>query len=169
MVIVVMGVAGAGKTTVGRELAHALGWPFHDADDFHPPESIAHMRQGVALTEAQRAPWLAALAALITEQARHGTSLVLASSALRRAHRRVLLSAGAAAGDVRVVYLRADPDVLAERIAGRTGHFFPPELLADQLATLEPPSADEGVPVLALDADRPPAELVRTIREWLAV
>lgn len=169
MVIVVMGVAGIGKTTVGRELAAGLGWPFHDADAFHAPESVEHMRRGVALTEAQRAPWLAALAAVIVEHARTGAPLVLATPALRRAHRAVLLAEAAAAGDVRVVYLRADPAVIAERIAARTGHFFPPALLADQLATLEPPVSEEGVPVVAVDASRPPAELVRTIRDALGV
>ena len=168
MVIVVMGVAGVGKTTVGRRLAHELGWPFLDADDFHAPESIEHMRRGSALTDSQRAPWLAALAALLADHVERGASLVLATSALRRAHRAALLG-NTAAGDVRVVYLRADPALVAQRISARTGHFFPASLLADQLAVLEPPRADEGVHVLEVDAARPPAELVSAIRAALDV
>lgn len=165
MVIVVMGPAGAGKTTVGRALARSLGWPFADADAFHPPASVARMRAGLPLGEAERAPWLAALAARIARWTAEGDDAVLACSALRRAHRAALVPADAV-GEVRFVYLRVDAPLLAARLARRTGHFFPPALLASQLATLEPPGADE--PALTVDGALPAATLVARIRQALA-
>jgi gluconokinase len=155
MVIVVMGVAGAGKTTVGRRLAGELGWVFHDADELHPPANIEHMRSGAPLNDAQREPWLAALAALIGEHAQSGTPMVLACSALTRAYRRALLAAvprepagapsSAHTAAVRFVHLDAPPELLEERLAQRAGHFFPPSLLDSQMAALEPPSRDAAV------------------------
>lgn len=164
-----MGVAGAGKTTVGKRLAHELGWPFHDADDFHPPENIVRMRSGVPLGEAERAPWLAALAQLIGEHARRGASMVLACSALRRAHRVALLSATPDSRDVRLVLLQTDLNVLTGRLNTRTGHFFPADLLDTQLETLEAPADHDTVPVLVLDAARSVDDLVTAIRAALDV
>jgi gluconokinase len=171
VVIVVMGVSGVGKTTVGRRLADQLGWPFHDADDLHPPANIAAMRSGTPLTDAQRAPWLASLAQLIGDHVGHGRSMVLACSALSRAHRAALLARTPTPGDVRLVHLVAGATLLGERVAARTGHFFPPELLASQLATLEAPESkpDAVLRVLQLDAMRPVDELVATIREAFTV
>jgi 6-phosphogluconate dehydrogenase len=166
MVIVVMGPAGAGKTTVGRALATALGWTFADADDFHPPANVARMRAGQPLGDAERAPWLAALAAHVARCVAGGQGAVLACSALRQRYRAALVPPGTAHA-VRFVYLHVDAAVLAERLAVRAGHFFAPALLASQLATLEPPGADEPAPVLTLDGDQSPAAIVAAIRRAL--
>ncbi|HEU4630866.1 MAG TPA: gluconokinase [Gemmatimonadaceae bacterium] len=168
LVIVVMGVAGAGKTTVGQRLAAALGWPFVDADDVHPPANVARMRAGLPLTDADRAPWLDALARLVAEAVAERRALVLACSALTRAYRRRLVPPGTA-GAVRFVHLHATPALLAERLAGRPGHFFPPALLESQLDTLETPGAGEPAPVLTLDAAASPDALVAEIRAALGV
>jgi gluconokinase len=167
LVIVVMGVAGVGKTTVGRQLADELGWPFYDADDLHPPVNIERMRSGSPLTDEQRTPWLAGLAALIAEHARTDRSMVLACSALRRSHRTTLMGEAPDARNVRLVYLRLDPALLADRLGLRADHFFPPDLLASQLAALEPPDDTEAV--LMLDGAQQAAELVAMIRGELGV
>lgn len=169
MVIVIMGVSGAGKTTVGRRLADQLGWPFHDADDLHPPASVDRMRAGAPLTDEHRSPWLAALATLIGRHVRDGRPMVLACSALSRAHRAALLAQASEPGDVRFVHLRADDSVLRERLASRRGHFFPADLLASQLATLEAPLPDDALPMLEIDASLPVDELVTMIRAELDV
>src|SRR5579883_3513106 len=130
MVILVMGVAGAGKTTVGRLLAQRLGFRFADADDLHPPENVARMRAGLPLREEDRAPWLAALRRLIDGWLEHGEDAVLACSALRASHRRQL---GAGRPGVRLVFLHAPPALLAARLAARKGHFAGPALLESQL------------------------------------
>ena len=159
-----MGPAGSGKTTVGERLAESLGWPFHEGDAYHPPENVALMRAGIALGDAERAPWLAALAAVIVRALNNGAGAVIACSALKREYRRRLVPPEVPAGSVRFVYLRADPVVLAERLAGRTGHYFAPSLLESQLAALEEPGANEPAPVLTLDADAEPDALVAAIR-----
>jgi gluconokinase len=150
--IVVMGVAGSGKTTVGTRLAAALGWPFIEGDRFHPEANVAKMAAGTPLQDADRWPWLEALAELLREQERAGRSSVLACSALKRSYRDILRSG---AERVRFLHVHGDRAVLEARIAVRTGHFFPPDLLASQLATLEPLGPDEdGVVVdVALDPD----------------
>jgi carbohydrate kinase (thermoresistant glucokinase family) len=158
-----MGVSGCGKTTVGALLAAGLGWIFLDADQLHPAANIAKMRRGEPLDEADRAPWLQAVAATITgwqEAGRHG---VLACSALRRSHRATI---AAVPGMVRFVYLKGSPTLIAARLAGRTGHFMPPALLASQFATLEEPSADERA--ITVDIDAPAASLVERILASLA-
>ncbi len=136
MVIIVMGVTASGKTTVGTVLAEALRWPYFDADDFHPPSNVAKMASGVPLTDADRAPWLAALRARIVEIRSAGEHAVFGCSALKAAYRETL-----AAGDpdVRFVHLHGSEALLAERLRHRVGHFMNPELLESQLATLEPP------------------------------
>jgi gluconokinase len=159
-VIVLMGVAGAGKTTVGLRLAESLGWAFADADAYHPTENVARMSRGEALTEAQRAPWLAALAALVTDHVRRDVPLVLACSALRRTYRDVLAPAT-------FVYLRVSAPVLAQRLVARAGHFAPPALLESQLATLEPP--DHEPETITVDGERPPDALVAEIRAALGI
>jgi carbohydrate kinase (thermoresistant glucokinase family) len=173
MVIVVMGPSGAGKTTVGRRLAAAAGCPFHDGDDFHPPANVARMRAGLPLGDAERGPWLAALAALVAGVVAGGGSAVVACSALKRQYRRALVAgvpAAARAAAVRFVYLRADEALLAERLARRPGHFFDPALLPTQLAALEEPGgAGEPAPVLTVDAAADPTTLVGTIRATLGV
>jgi gluconokinase len=164
MIVVVTGVSGVGKTTVGERLAAELGWEFLDADDFHPPANVAKMRAGIALEEADRGPWLARLNAALRRRDAAGSDAVLACSALRREHRRRLLEDVPAAT---VVHLRADRDTIAGRLAGRRGHFMPPALLDSQLATEEPPGAGEATVVV--DAGGEPAAVVAAIRRRLAL
>lgn len=154
-----MGVAGAGKTTVGRLAAARLGWAFHDADDYHDAAARARMARGEPLTELERDPWIERLAALVGELASAGRSAVLACSALRAAHReRLARAATAAGGELWVVYLRLGPAEAAGRVGGRTGHFAPAELVPSQFAALEEP-AD----ALVLDATLPPERLAEAI------
>lgn len=169
MVIIVMGPAGSGKSLVGTRLAAALGWPFYEGDAFHPAANVARMRAGLPLGDAERAPWLAALAAVVAECLAAETPAVLTCSALRHAYRRALVPAGSARGAVRFVYLHADAALLAARLAGRSGHFFAPDLLASQLTTLEPPDADEPAPVLTLDAAPTPEVLVGIVRSTFGI
>ncbi len=148
-----MGVAGSGKTTVGRLLAQELGCEFFDADDFHPVANVEKMRQGGALTDADREGWLTALRALLDRQ----TSAVLACSALKKAYRDELAG-------TRFVYLRADRALLEQRLDERRGHFFNPKLLDSQLATLEEPGD-----AIVVDAGGDPAAIVATIRRSLGI
>jgi len=140
-VFLVMGVSGAGKTTVGAVLAARLGAPFLDADDLHPPANRAKMATGEALTDADRGPWLDAVAKVIAGWAAAGTGGVTACSALRRAYRDRLRLADPG---LVTVFLELDAAALTRRLAGRRGHYFAPSLLGSQLALLEPPEADEG-------------------------
>jgi carbohydrate kinase (thermoresistant glucokinase family) len=157
--VVVMGVSGCGKSTVGEVLASRLGVPFLDADTLHPPANVAAMAAGVPLTDEDRGPWLAAVAERL---AAAPAGLVVACSALRRAYRDVLRAGAPTAAHVHLHGTRA---VLEERVADRPGHFMPAPLLASQLATLEPLDADErGV---VLDVVDPPAELAATAAAWL--
>jgi gluconokinase len=137
--IVVMGVAGSGKTSVGERLAAALGYPFRDADEFHPAANVAKMSAGVPLVDADRWPWLDAIGTAIHDAGQGG--IVVACSALKRAYReRITARAGR---PVTFVFLDASLATLRERIGHRRGHFMPASLLDSQLATLERPSADE--------------------------
>ena len=163
-----MGPAGSGKTTVGRRLAESLGWPYHEGDAYHPPENVALMRAGVALGDAERAPWLAALAAVIARALAAGEGAVLACSALRREYRERLVPPGTPWGAVQFVFLRGERELLAARLAARRGHYFAPTLLESQLAALEPPGTGEPAPVLTLDASAAPVRLVAAIRAALA-
>ena len=145
--IVVMGVSGTGKSTVGTLLADDLGWSFLEGDDVHPAANVAKMRAGIPLEDDDRAPWLAAIRDELSANADDGRSTVVTCSALRRAYRDVLR---VARGRVRFVHLEVAPDELARRMTQREGHFMPASLLASQLATLEPLDADEdGVTVPA--------------------
>jgi gluconokinase len=147
MLVVVMGVAGVGKTAVGQLVAGDLRLPFHDADTFHSEANRRKMAAGAPLTEADREPWLRDLARRMREWEAQGGAVV-ACSALRRRHREVL--ADAAPGHVRFVFLEADEETLRARLATRKGHYMPPTLLDSQLATLEPPGPDEAVRVEAV-------------------
>lgn len=153
--IVLAGVAGSGKTTIGRLLAARLGVPFLDADDFQPPANLARMARGEALDDAARAPWLAALQQALASHREAGTGCVLACSALAERYRERLRASGAA---VRFVHLRVAPDVLRSRLQQRQGHFFPATLLASQLAAWEP--LVDGIEV---DANGPPDGVVAGI------
>ena len=136
MIVVVMGVSGSGKTVVGQALAKELGWPFFDADNFHPKENVAKMAAGTPLTDADRWPWLDRLAAEMKALEERGVSAVLACSALRQAYRDRI----SRAGNVRYVHLSGDHDTIAARLAARKNHYMPPTLLASQQATLEAPT-----------------------------
>lgn len=135
MIVVLMGVSGCGKSTVGAALGAALGWPFLDADDFHPPENVAKMAAGIPLNDDDRWPWLDRVVAEAQQAAADGGHAVVACSALRQAYRDRLARAGA----VRFVYLRGDPATIAARVAARQHRYMPATLLASQFATLEPP------------------------------
>jgi gluconokinase len=138
--IVVMGVSGSGKTTVGEALAERLGWRFIEGDSFHPPENVAKMSAGIPLNDEDRAPWLRALAAEIAKDEAAGRPSVVGCSALKRAYRDILRSG---APRVRFLHVHGARAVLADRLAHRGGHFFPASLLDSQLATLEPLGPDE--------------------------
>lgn len=143
--LVVMGVSGSGKTTVATRLAELLDRPFAEADDMHPPANVAKMAAGTPLTDADREPWLRTVRDWLTAQAEQGRSTVVTCSALRRVYRDVLREA---AGGVRFVHLDGDPEVIAERMKRRKGHFMPPSLLRSQLDTLEPlQPGEDGVRV----------------------
>ena len=159
MVILLMGVAGAGKTTVGEALAASLGWTFRDADADHPKENVAKMARGEPLDDADRRPWLERLRARIDAALASGEGLVLACSALKERYR-VLLGTGRP--EVETVFLDAPAEVLAERLRARAGHFFPESLLASQLQTLEPPHD-----ALVVDATQPVEAIVAEIRNAL--
>src|SRR5260370_473488 len=132
LVLILMGVVGAGKTTVGTLLAHELGWRFADADDFHPPENIEKIRSGIPLADSDRTPWLAAMRNAILEWNVAGENVVLACSALKRSYRDELRSR-----PVRLVFLKGNYALLLERLRARHGHFADEKILASQLATLE--------------------------------
>jgi gluconokinase len=158
MVIVVMGVSGSGKTTVGTLLAARLGWPYAEADDLHSPENIAKMASGHPLTDADRRPWLEAIAGWIDSRAAAGGSGVVTCSALKRSYRDFLRGNR---HTVRIVYLAGSRDVIARRLTGRQGHFFTAELLDSQFADLEPPTPDEAV--ISVPIDRPADQIVDAI------
>jgi gluconokinase len=156
--VVIMGVAGTGKTTVMRALADRLGWPTAESDDFHPPSNVAKMAAGHPLDDSDRWPWLASIAAWIGEREEAGECAIVTCSALRRAYRDVLRRDHPS---VRFVHLVAAPAVLAERMAHRSGHYMPVSLLSSQLETLEGLQPNE--PGIVVQADRPVAELVDEI------
>lgn len=135
-----MGVSGAGKTVVGTRLAEALGVPFLEGDDLHPADNVRRMAQGIPLTDDDRRGWLAAIGGHLAEARRTKTGLVVACSALKRAYRDLLRGADP---DLRFVHLTGDPALIAQRMAGRLGHFMPAALLESQLATLEAPAPEE--------------------------
>jgi gluconokinase len=138
MIVVVMGVSGCGKSTVGEALAADLRWPFLDADDFHPPANVAKMAAGTPLTDDDRGPWLDHLAQELTTILARGGHAVLACSALKQAYRD-RLAPGPIAGQVRFAYLKGDEATIAGRIAGRRHRYMPAALLASQFAALEEP------------------------------
>lgn len=161
MVILVFGVTGSGKTRVGTALAQSLGWPFVDADDFHNDANRVKLQQGIPLEDTDRQPWLARLRIVIQEYVTQRRNAVLACSALKRVYRRSL----SVSPEVVLVYLKAEREVLEERLRRRRGHFMNPGLLASQLDQLEKP-LDE---TLTVDTARSPAEIVEIIRKALHV
>src|SRR5438132_841873 len=161
MIIILMGVSGSGKTTIGERLAQALSWPFYDGDQFHPPANVAKMQQGIPLTDEDRWPWLQALRMHIETCIHQGVSAVLTCSALKQAYRKQLIIDEA---EVNLVYLKGDYDLIHERLAQRQGHFMPPGLLASQFAALEEPEQ-----AIVVDIGPPPETIVALIRQQLGV
>lgn len=152
--IVIMGVSGCGKSSVGAALAQRLGLPYRDGDDLHPAENVAKMAAGIALTDADRWPWLDRVAQKLRDEA----PMIIGCSALRRVYRdRIREGAG---GPVRFIHLAGDRDLIAGRMAQRQGHYMPPSLLDSQFAALEPPGPDEA---LTVSIDQPLAGIIDRI------
>jgi gluconokinase len=160
MIVIVMGVAGSGKTTVAVQLARELGWKFLDADAFHSASNVAKMQAGIPLDDADRVPWLEALRREIERSLAKAESLAMACSALKLSYREQLLLDPS----VRLVYLRGEFEVLRQRLKQRKGHFMTEQLLASQLETLEEPSD-----AVTVDVQHPVDELVSEIREHLGL
>lgn len=160
LIVVVMGVTGAGKTTVGSLLAQQLGWEFMDADNFHPESNLAKMRRGIPLSDDDRRPWLELLRAEIARRDEAQLSLVLACSALKEEYRRILV----AGPSVKFVYLNGDAQQIAQRLRARRGHFADEQILAGQFADLEEP--DDAIRV---DVGGTPEKIVMEIREKLGI
>lgn len=152
--LIVMGVAGSGKTTIGLRLGEALDVEYVEADDAHPPTNVEKMAAGIPLTDADRQPWLETLASRLAAR----TRVVISCSALKRSYRDLLR----AAGGVTFVYLDLPPAVARHRAGDRTDHFMGPNMIDSQFATLEPPTADE-TDVITIDATATPAEIVAAI------
>jgi len=161
MILVLMGVSGCGKTTVGKILGKQLGWEFNDADDFHPPSNVAKMRAGHALTDDDRWPWLDRLNALLRGSELDGKNTILACSALRQVYRDRLEQG---CKDVRWFYLKGSFELIQSRLAARKGHYMNPALLQSQFATLEEP-ANAIVIDIAPAADVLAAKIRKTIEE----
>ena len=161
VIVIVMGVAGSGKTSVGREVAARLGWRFIDADDFHTPSDVAKMRDGHALTDTDRTPWLETLNNLLRTNERQGNPVVLACSALKRTYRRVLVGG---VTNHQIVYLDVPQPVIVDRVIKRRGHFLAAELVTSQFADLEVPTSNDAI---IIDADRPKAAVVDAVIDAL--
>ncbi len=157
--LVIMGVAGCGKSSLGWACAQALGWPLIEGDDYHSKENLLKMRSGIPLTDADRQAWLQALAQKLVHAER---GIVMTCSALRQRYREHLRSAHSG---VRFVYLEVDEETARARVASRPDHIFPPSLVASQFATLEPPIGEPGV--LRLDATKPLWQLREAVLRWL--
>jgi gluconokinase len=163
VIVIVFGVSGAGKTTIGKLLAEQLGWQFYEADDFHPRANIEKMRSGRPLTDEDRWPWLELLREQITRSLAAKENPVLACSALKRAYRKRL----GVSDDVKFVFLRGGYERIERQLRRRRGHFMNPALLQSQFADLEEPQPDEDV--LTIDLGRSPQELVDEIKARLGL
>ncbi len=160
-IVIVMGVSGAGKSTIGARLADELGWPFEEGDDYHSDRARRHLARGQPLTDADRAPWLARLGRSIASHVHAGRSMVLACSALKEAYRSEL-RADTAGGNIVFVYLKVPEAVAAERLKARAGHFASETLAPSQFADLEEPGD-----AITIDATRSPAQVVTEVVEAL--
>jgi carbohydrate kinase (thermoresistant glucokinase family) len=161
-VLVVMGVSGSGKSTIGAMLAHRLHWLYEDGDWFHPKRNIEKMHHGEPLNDEDRWPWLHAIADWIDATRHSGNHGIVASSALKRSYRQILIGDRR---DVRLIYLKGDQDLIARRVAARADHFMPPALLDSQFAALEEPAADERPITVSITPH--PREIVETIVQKL--
>jgi gluconokinase len=160
MIIILMGVTGSGKTTVGQELAESLGWKYFDADDFHSAANVAKMKSGVPLNDGDRKPWLEALQRLIQERLANNQTAVLACSALKQSYREMLLIDER----VKLVYLKGDYELIKARLSARSNHYMNPALLESQFQTLEEPDS-----ALRVDIQTPLDEIVSIIRTQFGV
>jgi gluconokinase len=160
MIVIVMGVVGSGKTTIGRLLAQQMGWEFADADDFHPASNVEKIRSGIPLTDADRAPWLDSLRSTISQWVVARRNVVLACSALKRSYRENL----EAGPEVRFVYLKGSPALIADRLRLRQGHFANEQILASQFADLEEPED-----AITVSISPEPQKIVSEIRKRLAL
>lgn len=163
MIVLVMGVSGSGKTSVGEALAEQLACDFLEGDDMHPPANRRKMAAGLPLNDDDRWPWLDAISLKIRENHLHGENLVVACSALKQIYRQRLRQG---VMDLRIVHLVGSRDLLADRLDARIGHFMPPSLLDSQLATLEPPAPEETA--ITIDIAVPLPELIRQITDRLS-
>lgn len=161
MIIILMGVSGSGKTTIGVLLANELDWPFYDGDDFHPQRNIEKMKHGQALTDEDRKPWLVSLRRLIDRLILEGKSAVIACSALKKSYRNRLAEGHQ---EIRFVYLKGDYELLAARLEKRSEHFFDKDLLKDQFEVLEEPEN-----ALSVDIDQEPRMVAGRIRNGLGL
>jgi|SRR5579863_2580451 len=160
MIVTIMGVVGSGKTLIGRLLAAQLGWEFADADDFHSPANVEKIHRGIPLTDDDRGPWLDRLRAQIVHWSANGINATLACSALKRTYRQQL----AVGPEVRFVYLKGSPELIAQRLRSRHGHFADEKILASQFADLEEPEA-----AVTIDIAQTPEAIVAEIREKLGL
>jgi gluconokinase len=161
MVVIVMGVTGAGKTTIGHALARSLGWEFHDGDDLHTEANKRKMHRGIPLDDSDRAPWLSAIRKLILSMLAEGRDGVVACSALKQSYRDELV---VDPNSVKVVYLEGSKDLIADRLRNRSGHFMNPDLLQSQIDTLEEPRD-----AIVVDAASAPEAIVSAVRARLAL
>jgi gluconokinase len=162
VIVVLMGVTGTGKSTVGKLLASQFGWTFVEGDDFHPKDNVEKMRQGIALDDEDRKPWLDAIRHRLEQASQRNENVVLACSALKHSYQHYL--AGFDPEAVRFVYLFGSQEVIKQRLAKRTGHFMNPALLASQFEALEPPED-----AIRVDVNQTPAAIVAEIRSRLAI
>jgi gluconokinase len=160
MIVIVMGVTGSGKTTVGKRLAGELGWRFVDGDDFHPPANVEKMRRGIPLTDIDRRPWLAELRGQIQTWAAQERNVVLACSALKQSYRQELQTGP----EVRFVYLKGSAELIGERLRARHGHFAGAQILAGQFADLEEPTD-----AVTVDISATPDQIVAEVRQKLGL
>ncbi len=161
MVILLMGVSGAGKTTTGKQLAHQLGWQFFDGDDLHPTANIEKMRRGIALSDADRRPWLEAVRTLLEDAIKNKINAVVACSALKRSYRERLIVNPAA---VKLVYLKGEPQLISRRLTRRRRHFMSRDLLTSQFDTLEEPTD-----AIVVDVAQSTAAIVHNIQQKLGL
>ena len=164
MIIILMGVSGCGKTTVGTELAGQLGWIFQEGDALHSQKNIEKMSCGTPLSDIDRKPWLHSISQWIDSHCRSDTNGVISCSALKKSYR---LKITTNKDNIHLVYLRGTKELLLKRLTQRTDHFMPPDLLTSQLHILEEPGADENALVLTID--RLPGDIVSSIRDSLGL